>query len=193
MAFVTICPGCDRRIPNVPDHYAGRTFDCPGCGRSFKLRPVKEKQTGDCEVREGDVSAAHLTTCADCGGTVSRMAPACPHCGRPKPRKKSSVRRWLLLSLLVVAGVVGGVLAWHSTAPPTLAQRASYFVGYGTRDFAGPRATAIDLTIARNTVFNYAVEQVGPFDLDARWFRKGWDDAEHGLPERWNLQPANQP
>jgi len=28
-------------------------------------------------------SNAKLTTCADCGGKVSKLAAACPHCGRP--------------------------------------------------------------------------------------------------------------
>src|SRR5579862_1172054 len=27
--------------------------------------------------------------CPDCGGTVSELAPACPHCGRPFPQNVS--------------------------------------------------------------------------------------------------------
>lgn len=47
-----------------------------------------------------------LTTCAACNGQVSQAATACPHCGHPMRRVRSSPSGWLpILILLVIAGV----------------------------------------------------------------------------------------
>lgn len=34
--------------------------------------------------REENLRNPNLVTCPDCGGTVSKSAPNCPHCGRPQ-------------------------------------------------------------------------------------------------------------
>ena len=34
--------------------------------------------------REATLRNPNLYSCPDCGGTVSKSAPNCPHCGRPR-------------------------------------------------------------------------------------------------------------
>ncbi len=34
--------------------------------------------------REEILRDPNLVTCPDCGGTISKVAPSCPHCGRPQ-------------------------------------------------------------------------------------------------------------
>lgn len=48
-----------------------------------------------------------LTTCSDCGNQISTEASACPNCGKPLPKNRSSLKGLLIaggvLLLLVVA------------------------------------------------------------------------------------------
>lgn len=70
----------------------------------------------------GDGVPGKLSSCRDCGGTVSKKARVCPHCGRPSPvLQKYAVNRarvrpinrfcfgffWIVSALLVVLIVVG--------------------------------------------------------------------------------------
>ena len=77
-----------------------------------------------------------LTTCEDCGGSVSTSAAACPQCGRPNnaaapppvvaqpdpPKRRSVVEAGCLTVVIVVGGLVllsvlGAVLSGDSVKP----------------------------------------------------------------------------
>lgn len=45
----------------------------------------------------------NIAECVDCGGTVSRLADKCPHCGRPFGEAPAKTK----LSSIIIAGVVG--------------------------------------------------------------------------------------
>jgi hypothetical protein len=73
------------------------------------------------------MSSNPLVACPDCAGLVSRLAEACPNCGRvlqtPKPREGLFLRTlnqavaagfWLLLVLILVP-ILGAVIGFLMT------------------------------------------------------------------------------
>ena len=51
-----------------------------------------------------------LRKCPDCGGDLSSLAVACPHCGRPTRRSSSPIE---FSGILIIAVVCAGVLIWR--------------------------------------------------------------------------------
>jgi len=76
------CPVYGRGI-------SGRPFQCAGCGtRLAWLNGGKQitwipKNFGRSERSEAVPEHPNLLPCPDCGNQVSRLAAACPKCGRP--------------------------------------------------------------------------------------------------------------
>ena len=62
-----------------------------------------------------------LISCKACGKEISRNAKACPHCGEPPP-KRTSLVAWLVLGLMVYAGVQCSTLM-NTTSRPTSPER----------------------------------------------------------------------
>jgi hypothetical protein len=65
-----------------------------------------------------------LGTCRSCGGTVSKNAKACPHCGDKKPVKKevSKLVSYSLITIMVIMGiqmVIAGPSSTTSSSPPS--------------------------------------------------------------------------
>ena len=82
---------------------------------------------------------SNLVPCPDCGSEVSRLARACPKCGRPFPRKT-----WVGWKVIQVIGALpmlaSAVLLWYAswwmTAAAFGAGLLVYLIGY-----AGESAT----------------------------------------------------
>ncbi len=75
MNVVAACPHCAGQITLSPDH-SGQTVNCPHCAQQF-IGP-------EISVPVAKVVSANLVSCADCGQSISRNAPVCPHCGAPR-------------------------------------------------------------------------------------------------------------
>lgn len=73
------CPTCGARINSRPEQ-------CPQCRTRFKW----SKEGKACEffppadeLRSATTNSTKLLPCPDCGNQISRLAQACPKCGRP--------------------------------------------------------------------------------------------------------------
>lgn len=69
-----------------------------------------------------------LGACKACGGTVSKSAKACPHCGQPAPTV-TPLQAWdRLVAVVVVFFLVWwGIHSWSHREPPTMAERIKAF------------------------------------------------------------------
>lgn len=71
------------------------------------------------------MSAPRLITCRDCGGTISRNADRCPHCGAETLIARVAHIPKVLTSIILLAGVGWIVWTWdRHTATPEAAQPA---------------------------------------------------------------------
>lgn len=62
-----------------------------------------------------------LKTCKDCGGSVSKNAPTCPHCGKPRKRQSSCASLGclgLLLLIIMALWAMPGDSSRNSAPPP---------------------------------------------------------------------------
>lgn len=57
-----------------------------------------------------------MTSCRECGKSISSQAAACPHCGFAKPKDKDTTAK--VITLLFTVLVVGGILSTCSSDEP---------------------------------------------------------------------------
>jgi len=86
----TACPWCQQHY-EIESQYLGSAVECTSCGKAFKIAPPEEDETVPELVPVPEFAVepvtttfgANLTACPDCGNMVSKLAAACPRCGRP--------------------------------------------------------------------------------------------------------------
>lgn len=143
--------GAQTTVNQVVTH-EGRAL-CAGC--------LREAVTGPLEA--ASASAINLATCRDCGGTVSRSAKACPHCGRPEPNVgpvlhgvTTFATSMLNIGLIVLAIciLIGGcsvvaAIVGAAEAPPRAAHKVGRIVDGDTIHVAGHFGNAETTEIIR--------------------------------------------
>lgn len=61
-----------------------------------------------------------MATCRVCGGSISKQAAACPHCGQLHPfRKKTSMLKIILL-IFMLGGIINAFTNLSSGTPPAV-------------------------------------------------------------------------
>ena len=74
------CPSCSKEYTSSPDK-AGSSINCFSCFHYF-LIPSRSTSVSEQQPK--------LIDCPDCGASISRLATACPKCGRPAEKAKSA-------------------------------------------------------------------------------------------------------
>ena len=91
------------------------------------------------------MAESNLTTCRDCGESVSNKAKICPHCGANKPWKrprKGIHPAWKVLMVLLVIALVGEVIERLSDSPTTAKSSITGTTMYVYAELANLRESA---------------------------------------------------
>jgi hypothetical protein len=111
------CPACAHES-EAPEEYLGRQTTCEMCRETFTIKRSAPPAT----------SNKTLTSCPDCGKSISKSAKACPGCGAPIMSKVDKVAQGLgdvgkalaavgcLLPMLLVGGCL--IVAVATTEVP---------------------------------------------------------------------------
>ncbi len=82
----TFCPHCGI-LYDISENYTGKSITCQRCSSDFIVYPANEKvennRTPVSSLPPPPATSSRLTTCPDCGQSVSLRASSCPHCGAP--------------------------------------------------------------------------------------------------------------
>jgi RNA polymerase subunit RPABC4/transcription elongation factor Spt4 len=57
---------------------------------------------------------ATMTTCPDCGASVSKRATACPSCGAPQKAATNTGTRVIFRTVALLAAILAALVAWSS-------------------------------------------------------------------------------
>jgi RNA polymerase subunit RPABC4/transcription elongation factor Spt4 len=55
-----------------------------------------------------------MTTCPDCGASVSKRATACPSCGAPQKAATNTGTRVVVRTVALLAAILAALVAWSS-------------------------------------------------------------------------------
>jgi predicted amidophosphoribosyltransferase len=55
-----------------------------------------------------------MTTCQDCGASVSKRAAACPSCGAPQKGATNTGTRVVVRTVALLAAILAALVAWSS-------------------------------------------------------------------------------
>jgi RNA polymerase subunit RPABC4/transcription elongation factor Spt4 len=55
-----------------------------------------------------------MTTCQDCGASVSKRATACPSCGAPQKGATNTGTRVVVRTVALLAAILAALVAWSS-------------------------------------------------------------------------------
>jgi hypothetical protein len=84
------CPSCHKTL-QVPDAVVrlGKRVRCPSC--KTVLDTPKFANTPHSDAAGKRKRKRKIAKCDDCGGSVSKRATACPHCGAPAPASSDAL------------------------------------------------------------------------------------------------------
>lgn len=146
------CPNCSMRL-EAQEKYEGRTATCKRCSKQFVIRigdPVAASTAKPSPTVPGQAANSmfvplpepadrrplrkrRLTSCDDCGETVSRRAPSCPHCGASRRKASDPFVLAALGTAVVLAGFMSPMLF-----PLVLAACVGLWLVGLARSFDGP-------------------------------------------------------
>lgn len=97
---VCTCNTCSGKI-EFESANTGQTVQCPHCGMDTVLF-IPQVSPRLQPIPAAPVLASNLIKCPDCGNEISRLADACPKCGRPIMAEARRVERDLKKSNTLV-------------------------------------------------------------------------------------------
>jgi hypothetical protein len=109
--LTTNCTHCGELL-EIPEQYLGQRGTCKHCKGLFLAQSSVNSFTNASsqEAAQGvPRNHARLENCSDCGGTVSKQADACPHCGKNLKRQKEQKSA---TNGCIALMIVGGVMGW---------------------------------------------------------------------------------
>lgn len=84
----TFCPHCGI-LYDISENYTGKSITCRRCSSDFIVYPANDGAGNNRAPKppvpppSAPAASSRLTTCPDCGQSVSLRASSCPHCGAP--------------------------------------------------------------------------------------------------------------
>ena len=108
-----LCPSCSKPYKVLVEK-AGQKRTCPSCSKPFTIPSHSTPKP--------DQEQPKLIDCPDCGTSISRLAAACPKCGRPNESNEKAIFKNLTdpskitLIIFIVVLLVGGFAAVVSSA-----------------------------------------------------------------------------
>ena len=104
------CPSCLTKYQSAIEK-SGSPINCPSC-RHYFLIPSKSTFIPDQDQQQQSTGEQQpkLIDCPDCGASISRLATACPKCGRPNEivlsNQKANHVYSIIMGFLILAGLL---------------------------------------------------------------------------------------
>jgi DNA-directed RNA polymerase subunit RPC12/RpoP len=104
------CPSCLTKYQSALEK-SGSPINCPSC-RHYFLIPSKSTFIPDQDQQQQSTGEQQpkLIDCPDCGASISRLATACPKCGRPNnivlDNQKANHEYSIIMGFLILAGLL---------------------------------------------------------------------------------------